>query len=208
MWIKDKLLKFWNDSKCIGTYADTLVIWGIAFLVFGVIFLICYSCGWIKSKKQIEMELLENKCPKYECPVQKVDGFIIPEAKINVKYNIEGLRFERIHLKSVRLTAYNNHPNQTSSSPNTFASGRIVYEGGVAISQDILDKYQLKYGDLVYIPKMGSYFVYEDKMAYGRKDGERTIKNTVDIFMFSYDTAKTFHHPTEDVIIYKLVRNQ
>lgn len=123
-------------------------------------------------------------------------------------YDLTTRSYEQICLTVKHITAYNALPNQTNKHPYTMASNRTVYEGAVAISQDIIDKYKLKFGDIVYIKDLMHYYIFEDKMAYGRKEGERVITDTIDIFMYNYDDAKTFHLTDQDVVIFKINRNQ
>ena len=127
---------------------------------------------------------------------------------VTTEYNLADVTYEKFVVNGVKITAYNNERRQTDSTPNTMASNRIVYEGAVAISSDIVKKYKLKFGDIVYIPVLGSYFVFEDKMGNGRKENERTITNTIDIFTFDKEHSKNFRHLNQEVIIYKLPRNQ
>lgn len=127
---------------------------------------------------------------------------------LSINYNLSIRSYEKIIHIVDRITAYNPVPNQTNEHPFTMASNRTVYEGAVAVSQDIIDKYNLKFGDLVYIPSLNRTFIYEDKMAYGRKPGERKITNTIDILMYDYNTAKTFLKKNEQVVIYKISRKQ
>lgn len=127
---------------------------------------------------------------------------------VPVVYDLSTRSYEQISTKVKHITAYNAVPNQTNAHPFTMASNRSVYEGAVAISQDIIDKYKLKFGDIVYIPALDNYYIFEDKMAYGRKTDERIITETIDIFMYSYDEAKKFHLKDNNVILFKISRNQ
>ena len=79
------------------------------------------------------------------------------------------------------------------------ASNRLVYEGAVAISRDLKKKYNIKYGDLVYIKVFDSFFVIEDTM------NER-IKNTIDVFKFDKKESLKINFKNQDVIIYKIKR--
>lgn len=146
--------------------------------------------------------------------IKEVDRVIVNAIRksgiiyVTTEYNLADVTYEKFVVNGVKITAYNNECRQTDSTPNTMASNRIVYEGAVAISSDIVKKYKLKFGDIVYIPVLGSYFVFEDKMGNGRKENERTITNTIDIFTFDKEHSKNFRHLNQEVIIYKLPRNQ
>lgn len=82
----------------------------------------------------------------------------------------------------VTVTAYTNRIQETDSTPNITASQKKVNENYVALSRDIEKKYNLKFGDSVYIENYG-WKVFEDRM-HKRK------KNQADIFMFSLKKAK------------------
>lgn len=126
---------------------------------------------------------------------------------VPVVYDLSNRTYEQICIKVKRITAYNARANQTDAHPFTMASNRPVYEGAVAISQDIIDKYKLQYGDLVYIESLDNYYIFEDKMAYGRKENEKVITDTIDVFMYSFDEAKKFHLKDQEVILFKINRN-
>lgn len=146
-----------------------------------------------------------------EEPVTKIVALknVDPNIKVSSIVDFSHFSYETIRLKVGRITAYNNEVKQTSKTPNTMASNRPVYEGAVAISQDIINKHHLKFGDYVCIPSLkDECFVFEDKMAYGRKKDERVIKDTIDIFMYNKEEARNFRLLDQDVVIYRLPRNQ
>lgn len=98
----------------------------------------------------------------------------------------------------VTVTAYNNHKDQTDSTPNTMASGRHVYEGAIALSQDLLAEYKIKWGDVVCLQKPGLCYIVEDTMN-SRYDNRVTpgSGNRADIFMFSREKALRTHYKTK-----------
>lgn len=118
---------------------------------------------------------------------------------INVSYNFHNVDYEEINLDKITITSYNNEPKQTDSSPNIMASNRLVYEGAVAISRDLKTKYNLKWGDLIYIDTLQRYFVIEDLM------NER-FKNRIDIFSFNKDWSLRLHLKSQRITIYKIKR--
>lgn len=120
--------------------------------------------------------------------------------KIDTNYILLNVEYEKIKLKSIRITAFNNISNQTDETPNIMASNRLVYEGAVAISRDIKNSYKLKFGDLIYIKKLHKYFVIEDLM-------NKKYKNSVDVFMFSKEEALKFGVKKSDIVIYKIKRD-
>ena len=89
---------------------------------------------------------------------------------------------------NMNITCYTNRVEECDSTPNHTATGRIVYEGSCAISQDLFRK-EIFPGDIVYVEKLKKYFMVEDTMAVQSKSG--TLQNTwVDIFMYRKDLKK------------------
>ena len=108
----------------------------------------------------------------------------------------------KVVIEDVRVTAYNNEPGQTDTTPNIMASGRYVYEGAVALSRDLLAKHKVKWGDLVCLENPGSCYIVEDTMN-ARYDNRVTegSGNRVDIFLFSKDQALKVNYKTKLKII-------
>jgi 3D (Asp-Asp-Asp) domain-containing protein len=117
--------------------------------------------------------------------------------RLNIKFSLGETK--RIDISNVSITSYNNKVEQCDDTPNIMASNRLVYEGAVAISRDLKRKYQIKYGDLVYIKILDSFFVIEDTM------NER-IKNTIDVFKFDKKESLKINFKNQDIIIYKVKR--
>ncbi len=126
---------------------------------------------------------------------------VIPQGtSINITYNLDGVKYDKIPLNKIVITSYNNHANQTDSTPNIMASNRLVYEGAVAISQDLKEKYKLKFGDLIYIETLQRYYVIEDLM-------NSRFKNRIDIFSFDKSWSLNLHLKNQRVVIYKIDRS-
>ena len=93
------------------------------------------------------------------------------------------------------ITAYSPDEKQTDKTPFEMASGRIVTEEElrqlpfVAASPDVIEKYNIKYGDTVWVP-----FLVEDTM-------NEKITETIDIFMRNKELAKKFGRQKRCVII-------
>ena len=123
-----------------------------------------------------------------------------PDVTIIKKYFLSDVEVNVVKFKNIRLTHYQNLVEQTDIAPNITASGRVVYEGSVAVSQDFLINKNVNYGDIVYIEKLGGFFTIEDCM------NER-FKKAIDIFTFSKnsDLAKNAHGKTT-VYILKIVK--
>ena len=117
---------------------------------------------------------------------------------IKTLYNLNSVNYQWIELV-VKITSYNNVANQTDDSPNIMASNRLVYEGAVAISRDIKQKYKIRYGDIIYIERFNQYYIIEDLM-------NKRFTNTIDIFKFKRSESLKINFKNQKVIIYKIER--
>ena len=99
---------------------------------------------------------------------------------------------------SVSVTAYSPSPHITQGDPFQMASGRYAKPQDldqlryVAVSRDLLKKYNIKYGDTIWIA-----FQVEDTM-------NPKVKNGVDLFMRNLSLAKKFGRQTRKVIFLRL----
>lgn len=164
-----------------------LTLTDIIFCFVILCFIIFVSTLKFTSKELI----VQNKSP--------LVNVITQGTTINVAYNLHNVNYEEINLDKITITSYNNEPKQTDNSPNIMASNRLVYEGAVAISRDLKTKYNLKWGDLIYIDTLQRYFVIEDLM------NER-FKNRIDIFSFNKDWSLRLHLKSQRITIYKIKR--
>ncbi len=84
---------------------------------------------------------------------------------------------KKIQRLSVIATAYTSHVNQTDSTPNIAAWGDRLKPGmqAIAVSRDLLNKYDLQHGSTVRIKNLGTYTVL-DKM-------NRRWTKRIDIYM-------------------------
>ncbi|MCM1260641.1 MAG: 3D domain-containing protein [Staphylococcus sp.] len=80
-------------------------------------------------------------------------------------------------LKNITVTSYNNHENQTDSTPNVTATNRPIREGIVAASRDLFKSGQVHYGDLIYIDCFDKWYVVEDTM-------NQRFEKRLDLFLF------------------------
>lgn len=154
-------------KKIITTLLVLFVLFGWFFIGFllGTL-LVTYN---IPAEKDIEEDLLEYY-PLLNDKIVVPTVYKLPEN--HTTYNFD----------NVKVTAYNNVPNQTDSTPNITASNRPVYEGSVALSRDFFKK-GVRYGDLLYIDCIDSWHIVEDKM-------NARFTNRVDIFLFDTDLSK------------------
>lgn len=90
--------------------------------------------------------------------------------------------YKTYSFENIKVTAYNNVPNQTDSTPNITASNRPVHEGIVALSRDFFKK-GVRFGDLLYIDCFDSWYIVEDKM-------NARFTNRVDVFLFDKDLSR------------------
>jgi len=97
----------------------------------------------------------------------------------------------------VNVTAYSPSPHITQGDPFMMASGRRVRIQDlwelkyVALSRDLVKKYNLKFGDKVYIG-----FEFQDLM-------NAKVKNTIDIFMRNLTLARQFGRQRRNIVIIK-----
>lgn len=122
-----------------------------------------------------------EKGVKLSSPTEYLTCPLIIEIPVRYELSVEmGLEIQKID--NLRITCYTNRVEECDSTPNITATGRIVYEGSCAISQDLF-RVKVKPGDIVYVETIKKYFVVEDTM---------NKKNTqhLDIFMFKKHLKK------------------
>lgn len=126
---------------------------------------------------------------------------VVVSIPVYMKFTPEGGGYKYIPVHGVKVTAYNNLPEQTNEQPNIGASNRKVFEGSVAVSRDILRDYKVKYGDILCLELRNKCYFIEDTMNK-RYDGENGKR--VDIFMYSKSKAFTVNHYDNAVIFQQL----
>jgi 3D (Asp-Asp-Asp) domain-containing protein len=104
------------------------------------------------------------------------------ELTIPVRYKID-ITDIMITKENVLVTCYSNRPQETDYAPNITATGRLVYVGSCAVSQDLFKK-TIHPGDLIYIVKLNKWFIVEDT-THARH------QKLVDVFYFK-DEPKPF----------------
>ena len=77
---------------------------------------------------------------------------------------------------NMTITCYSNRKEETDGTPNNTATGRTVYDGSCAVSQDLFRK-EIFPGDIVYVKKLGRFFIVEDTT-------NQRHKRLIDIFYF------------------------
>lgn len=98
----------------------------------------------------------------------------------------------RFKLKNITVTAYTNSTEETDSSPNITATNRAVYEGSVAVSQDLWNK-RIFAGDRICIEKEGKCYIAEDCM-------HSRFTRKLDIFMYDKSVAKNVKYISNIVV--------
>lgn len=102
---------------------------------------------------------------------------------------------KRFEFLTLTITAYSPDEKQTDDRPYETASTRIVTETEleqlpfVAVSPDVMRKYNIKYGDTIWIG-----FLVEDTM-------NEKITDTIDIFFPDEESALEFGRQKRSVII-------
>ncbi len=101
----------------------------------------------------------------------------------------------QLEVIEVEVTAYSPSRAQTDNNPWETASQRIVKPSEleqlmfVAVSRDLIEKYGLKWGDIVWVG-----FRFEDTM-------NKRVENTIDLFMRNMDLARKFGKQVRTIII-------
>jgi len=119
--------------------------------------------------------------------------------EIPIRYELStDMGLEVVLLKNIGLTSYTNRPEETDSTPHHTASGRIVYEGSCAVSQDLFRK-SIWPGDIIYVVMLDKYFVVEDTM-------NKRHKNRFDKFMYvkNLKEARAFGSKRSDIYVIRL----
>jgi 3D (Asp-Asp-Asp) domain-containing protein len=104
------------------------------------------------------------------------------ELTIPIRYKID-ITDVTITKENVLVTCYSNRPQETDRAPNITATGRLVYSGSCAVSQDLFRK-TVHPGDLIYIVKLNKWFIVEDTTNIRHQ-------KLVDVFYFK-DEPKPF----------------
>lgn len=127
---------------------------------------------------------------------------LVIDIPLHIEYTIAGGGYTVHTIEGVRVTAYNNLPEQTSSTPNIGASNRKVYEGSVAVSRDLIREFNIKYGDKICLFKTEKCYIIEDTMNK-RYDNRINPGNghRVDIFMYSKEKALKVNFKTDMLLI-------
>lgn len=97
-------------------------------------------------------------------------------------------------LGNMTVTSYRSVPSQTDNSPYVTSIGEKVNKSGVAVSQDLLKRGVVKYGDILYIEGYGLKVV-NDTM-------NPRLKNHIDIWVATYGEEKQVG--TRKLLIYKV----
>ncbi len=101
----------------------------------------------------------------------------------------------QLEVIEVEVTAYSPSPHITQGNPFETASQLIATPQDleqlkyIAVSRNLIEEYNLKWGDVVYIG-----FTYQDTMA-------TKVTNTVDLFMRNIDLARKFGRQNRMIII-------
>ena len=105
--------------------------------------------------------------------------------KIEVKYKFIRIPVScepySIYETTCKITGYNATVNQCDDTPNITASNKAVRLGMVAVSRDLEKRYNLNFGDYVFIKGLG-LFEFQDRL-------NKRITNTIDILCWNRKTA-------------------
>jgi len=107
--------------------------------------------------------------------------FLITRPSNKFTYIITSSEQYKIYKDVVKVTGYNATVKQCDSTPNITASNKKVRLGMIAVSRDLEKKYNLKFGDFVYLEGYG-LFEFQDRL-HKRKTKQ------VDILCWNIKTA-------------------
>jgi len=124
-------------------------------------------------------------------------GKITIDVPVRYELDFANCSISTLRISSVTLYGYTNDPRETDSSPNIARSGRVVYEGSIAISQDLLGTVQM--GDLVYVSKLKRFFIAEDTLH------ERHTR-AVDVFTYSKKKALSMSGQKTDIVVLRVLK--
>jgi len=158
------------------------------------------------------MKKLRNSCIVYEmkfkvflclCVVASLPQSFHTEVEmplpiiICAKYDLSCSSYTVLKVSDVTMYGYTNDERETDSTPNITCSGRTVYEGSLAISQDLWG--DIRFGDLVYVVRLKEFFVVEDTM-------NKRHKKSIDIFRFSKREALALSGKKTDIVVFRVLR--
>lgn len=155
----------------------------------------CYVFHMAERKKQLEIATQEV------ATIMEKTEFSI-NIPVHAKFSPKGGGYSIAGIEGVRVTAYNNLPEQTNDQPNIGASNRKVYEGSIAVSRDLLKMYNIRYGDIVCLEKNNTCYLVEDTMNKRYNDlvtpgsGKR-----MDIFLYSKPEALKVNFVSNAIVI-------
>lgn len=159
-------------------YPNEGVNWG--FIVFRVIlygmlvvgFFVCWALYQVQPESCAHIPSTVKNSLTVGNHVTK--PFVI-EVPLRYEFSAD-MSLKVFELKDMRVTCYSNRKKETDDSPNHAATGRFVYEGSIAVSQDLFRK-KIFPGDVVFVQELNRYFIVEDTM-------NKRFKNCIDIFMY------------------------
>ena len=109
--------------------------------------------------------------------------------------------FPRFKQVTVDITAYSPTEEQTDDRPRETASGKVVTDWElreqrfVAVSQDLIKKFNIKWGDTVWLP-----YIVEDTM-------HRDIKLGVDRFVLTEELANDIGRKT-GIVLFQISKEE
>jgi len=127
--------------------------------------------GWLGTAKLMVV------IDRYKKPFTPEDFFnrkLVIE--IPVRYEIDMEMAPKFNTYEVMVTVYTNRKEETDNTPDVGADGRMVYEGSIAVSQDLYKK-KIFPGELVYVQTLKKWFIVEDSM-------NQRLNDSIDIFQY------------------------
>jgi len=130
-----------------------------------------------------------------------LENFISKSFQIDIPFHYEisaDMQVQTETFSKATIYCYSNRVQETDDTPDITATGDMVVEGMIAVSQDNWNK-KIHSGDIIYIVKLKKCFIARDTMNIRHK-------NSFDIFFYKQHMDKMYRTFTSDVIRMRVVK--
>jgi len=160
-------------------YIFIVVLIFISILI--IISFLSFKSFFSYKKRQSWVTYIEQKVKPIEIVIPVRYKFSVNDAEI-IKEN-------------VLVTCYTNRREETDDTPNVTATGRFIFDGCCAVSQDMFRKVVFP-GDIIYVVALDRFFIVEDTT------NPRHTK-LVDIFCFKDEKRLLDRAVRSDIYIFR-----
>ncbi len=160
----------------------------ITFFAIGIIALagLIYN-QWHFSTELKQEQMERNKLiATMEKDIMMIDSLLKELNKREiVKINRIMIKIMKLKSHQVNMTAYTARPEETDDTPFITASGDSVFEGGVAVSRNLMSQYGFNFGEIIYVYGEN----WNDKVLIVNDRMHNRKKNWIDVFMWDLQDA-------------------